>query len=43
MHRLPENRDIALKGNRRPWAFFEVNPPDHTFYRRNGFRATPKR
>ena len=33
MHWLPENRDIALKGNLSPWEFFEVNPPDHTFCR----------
>ncbi len=28
MHRLPEHRDITLKGKRRQYTFFELNPPD---------------
>lgn len=28
MHWLPENRDIALKGNRRPWALLALNRPE---------------
>ena len=34
MHRLPENRDIALKVKRRPWTFFELYPPDQASGRR---------